>query len=57
MDAPGDAVIACRTTTPARYAIAAVSILILAGALAFSKRKATPMDDTPETETVAATAS
>jgi K(+)-stimulated pyrophosphate-energized sodium pump len=48
------AVISLQDNDPARYAIAAVAILILAGALAFSKRKATPMDETPETETAAA---
>jgi K(+)-stimulated pyrophosphate-energized sodium pump len=43
------AVISLQDNDGARYAIAAVSILILAGALAFSKRKATPMDEAPET--------
>jgi len=48
------AVISLQDNDGARYAIAAVSILILAGALAFSKRKATAMDEVPETETVKA---
>ncbi len=48
------AVISMQDNDPGRYAIAAVSILILAGALAFSKRKATAMDEVPETETVKA---
>ena len=42
------AVISLQDNDAARYAIAAVSILILAGALAFSKRKATPMDEVPD---------
>ncbi|MEA2971730.1 MAG: K(+)-stimulated pyrophosphate-energized sodium pump [Actinomycetota bacterium] len=48
------AVISLQDNDGARYAIAAVSILILAGALAFSKRKAIAMDEVPETETVKA---
>jgi K(+)-stimulated pyrophosphate-energized sodium pump len=48
------AVISLQDNDGARYAIAAVSILVLAGALAFSKRKATAMDEVPETEAVKA---
>ncbi len=51
------AVISLQDNDGARYAIAAVAILILAGALAFSKRKATPMDEAPETTAAAAAAS
>ena len=51
------AVISLQDNDGARYAIAAVSILILAGALAFSKRKATAMDEAPETTAAKAAAS
>jgi K(+)-stimulated pyrophosphate-energized sodium pump len=43
------AVISLQDNEGARYAIAAVAIVILAGALTFSKRKATAMDEVPET--------
>ncbi len=43
------AVIALRDNNPARYAIAGIAILVLIGAIAFSKRKAAPMDEAPST--------
>jgi len=49
------AVIKLRDNTGARYSIALVALLILAGAIAFSKRKATAMDtELPATETAPA---
>jgi K(+)-stimulated pyrophosphate-energized sodium pump len=49
------AVIKLRDNTGARYSIALVALLILAGAIAFSKRKAEAMDaEAPAAETVAA---
>ncbi|MEA2827424.1 MAG: K(+)-stimulated pyrophosphate-energized sodium pump, partial [Actinomycetota bacterium] len=48
------AVISLQDNDGARYAIAAVAILILAGALTFSKRKATAMDEIPEADKVKA---
>jgi hypothetical protein len=38
------AVIRLRDNNSARYAIAAIALLVLAGAIAFSKRKAEAMD-------------
>ena len=43
------AVIALRDNNPARYTITGVAILVLIGAIAFSKRKAAPMDEAPST--------
>jgi K(+)-stimulated pyrophosphate-energized sodium pump len=48
------AVIALRDNDAARYTIAAAALVVLIGAIAFSKRKATPMDEAPETSTAAA---
>jgi K(+)-stimulated pyrophosphate-energized sodium pump len=49
------AVIKLRDNTGVRYSIALVALLILAGAIAFSKRKAEAMDaEAPAAETVAA---
>ena len=42
------AVISLQDNDGARYAIAGVALVVLAGAIAFSKRKATPMDEVPE---------
>ncbi|MEA2842514.1 MAG: K(+)-stimulated pyrophosphate-energized sodium pump [Actinomycetota bacterium] len=50
------AVIALQDNNPARYSIAGAAILVLIAAIAFSKRKATPMDEAPETSSAAATA-
>jgi len=43
------AVISLQDNDAARYAISAVAIVVLACALAFSKRKATAMDEVPDT--------
>ena len=48
------AVIALQDNDPARYTIAGLAIVVLIGAIAFSKRKAAPMDEAPSTPTATA---
>jgi len=42
------AVINLQDNDPARFSVAAAALVVLIGAIAFSKRKAAPMDETPD---------